>query len=94
MAQRPGGIRAFLATCRSYRLDRDALRAYDRPVYYALGDLSNPDEYGEIAERLARTFPDFTLEVYADRHHFDPPHRFEPDRLATSLRSVWQRATS
>ena len=40
----------------------------------------------EIATRLGTVFPDFELEVFDDRHHFDPPHRIEPARLATSLR--------
>jgi len=92
LSQRPAGIRAFLATFRTYDLERAALQGFDRPVYFALGALSNPDDYGEIAERLGRTFPDFTLEVFADRHHFDPPHRIEPERVAKSLRAVWQRA--
>jgi hypothetical protein len=48
--------------------------------------------YGDLAERLSRAFPDFTLEVFQGRHHFDPPHRIEPERLARSLRSLWQRA--
>jgi pimeloyl-ACP methyl ester carboxylesterase len=92
MAQRPAGIRAFLETFRSYDLDRDALTHFDRPVYFALGGLSNPDEYGAIATRLARVFPDFELEVFEQRHHFDPPHRIEPERLAASLRALWRRA--
>jgi hypothetical protein len=54
--------------------------------------LSNPDEYAEIAERLGGVFADFQLEVFDERHHFDPPHRVEPDRLAESLRAVWRRA--
>jgi hypothetical protein len=37
-------------------------------------------------------FPDFELEVFAQRHHFDPPHRREPERLARSLESLWRRA--
>jgi hypothetical protein len=48
--------------------------------------------YGELAARLARVFDDFTLEVFEERHHFDPPHRTEPERLARSLRALWQRA--
>jgi pimeloyl-ACP methyl ester carboxylesterase len=92
MAKRPAGIRAFLATFATYDLDRQALRDYTRPVYFALGGLSNPDEYGEIAERLARTFPDFTLEVFPERHHFDPPHRIQPADVAKSLQEVWGRA--
>lgn len=92
MAKRPAGIRAFLETFRSYDLDRDALARFDRPVYFALGGLSNPDEYGAIATRLSDVFPDFQLEVFEHRHHFDPPHRIEPERLADSLRALWRRA--
>lgn len=92
MAKRPAGISAFMRTFANYDLDREALRRFDRPVYFALGGLSNPDEYGEIAARLGRVFPDFTLEVFPERHHFDPPHRIEPERLANSLKAIWRRA--
>jgi pimeloyl-ACP methyl ester carboxylesterase len=92
MAKRPGGIRAFMTTFRSYELDRDALARFGHPVYFALGGLSNPDQFRQIAIRLGRVFPDFELEVFEERHHFDPPHRIEPDRLADSLRALWRRA--
>jgi pimeloyl-ACP methyl ester carboxylesterase len=92
MAKRPDGIRAFMRTFRTYDLDRDALARFDRPVYFALGGLSNPDQFGEIAARLSRVFPDFQLEVFEERHHFDPPHRIEPERLADSLLALWRRA--
>ena len=92
MAKRPAGIGAFIQTFKTYELDRDALERFSCPVYFALGGLSNPDQYGEMAKRLARVFPDFELEVFEDRHHFDPPHRIEPERLANSLRAVWRRA--
>jgi pimeloyl-ACP methyl ester carboxylesterase len=94
MATRPGGIRAFIETFKTYDLDRDALRGFDRPVYCALGALSNPAQYGAIAQRLARVFPDFTLETFDERHHFDPPHRVEAERLAASLLRIWDRAGS
>jgi pimeloyl-ACP methyl ester carboxylesterase len=92
MAKRPAGIAAFIQTFKTYDLDRAALNGFQQPVYFALGGLSNPVEYGENAERLAAVFPNFQLEVYEDRHHFDPPHRIEPERLAASLRGLWQRA--
>jgi pimeloyl-ACP methyl ester carboxylesterase len=92
MAKRPGGLKAFLRTFLSGELDLDALRAFSRPVYFALGGRSNPDYYGKEAERLSRVFPDFTIEVFEERHHFDPPHRVEPERLAASLRALWARA--
>ncbi len=92
MAKRPAGIRAILRAFRQGDLDREALRRFDRPVYFALGALSNPDQYEEIAKRLSGVFPDFELEVFEQRHHFDPPHRIEPERLASSLKSLWRRA--
>ena len=93
MGQRPAGIRAITRTFKSYRLDRDALASFERPVYFAVGGLSNPDQFAELAERLGKVFPDFTLEVFAERHHFDPPHRIEPERLAGSLRAIWTRGS-
>jgi hypothetical protein len=36
------------------------LTRFDRPVYFALGGLSNPDQFGEIATRLSGVFPDST----------------------------------
>jgi len=94
LATRPAGIRAILRAFRRGELDREALRRFDRPVYVALGGLSNPDQYGEIAERLGRVFPDFTLEVFEERHHFDPPHRLESVRLAESLAAHWRRGAA
>jgi len=85
MARRPAGLRAFIDACDRGDLDTEALRAFDRPVFVALGGRSNPDYYGRMAERLATIFPDFTIETFPERHHFDPPHRIEPERLANSL---------
>jgi pimeloyl-ACP methyl ester carboxylesterase len=92
MAKRPAGIRAITRAFKRGDMDRESLRRFDRPVYFALGGLSNPDQYGEIAKRLGRVFRDFELEVFEQRHHFDPPHRVEPDRLANSLTTLWRRA--
>ena len=92
MAKRPAGLRAFLEAFAHGDLDLDALRAFDRPVYFGLGGRSNPDYFAEMAERLAAIFPDFSIETFPERHHFDPPHRIEPARLADSLLALWQRA--
>ena len=92
MASRPAGIRAVIRAFRRGEVDRVALERFRRPVYFALGGLSNPDHYGEIARRLSRVFQDFELEVFEERHHFDPPHRIEPERLARSLEALWRRA--
>jgi pimeloyl-ACP methyl ester carboxylesterase len=94
LARRPAGVRAFLDAFDNGDLDLAALRAFDRPVYFALGGRSNFDYFGRMAERLAAILPDFTLETFAERHHFDPPHRIEPERLADSLLALWQRGES
>jgi pimeloyl-ACP methyl ester carboxylesterase len=92
MVKRPAGLRAFIHAFDNGDLDLESLRAFGRPVYFALGGRSNPDYYARMAERLSLIFPDFTLETFAERHHFDPPHRIEPERLAGSLLAHWERA--
>jgi len=93
MASRPTGLRTLIETFRASSLDLDRLRAFDRPVLFALGGKSNPDYYGRMAERAVTIFPDSTLEIFAERHHFDPPHRVEPERTARVLRTLWERAS-
>jgi hypothetical protein len=92
MAKRPAGLEALMLAFERHRLEPDRVRGFGGPVYYALGALSNPDLYGRMAERASRLFADFTLEVFHDRHHFDPRHRVEPERLARSLLALWQRS--
>jgi pimeloyl-ACP methyl ester carboxylesterase len=91
MAKRPAGIRAFVRAFDEGQLDLDALRLFTRPVYFALGGRSNPDYFAEMAKRLADVFTDFTVETFPERHHFDPPHRVEAERLAESLLALWRR---
>jgi pimeloyl-ACP methyl ester carboxylesterase len=92
MAKRPAGLKALITAFEKGHLDLARLRNFRRPVYFGLGGLSNPDYFARMAERLGRVFPDFTLETYPARHHFDPPHRVEPAKLAGALRRLWLRA--
>jgi pimeloyl-ACP methyl ester carboxylesterase len=94
MANRPAGLRTFIATFRSSSLDLDRLRAFEQPVLFVLGGRSNPDYYSRMAERARAIFANFTLEVFDQRHHFDPPHRIEPERTATVLRTHWDRVSA
>lgn len=94
MASRPAGLAALIQAFLDTRLDPAPLRSFDRPVYFAVGGLSNPDYYARISRRLADVFHDFTVELYPDRHHFDPPHRAEPERFAKALTTLWSRAES
>lgn len=90
--ERPAGIKALRRAFAPGVPDRAALSRFARPVYFALGGLSNHDDWGEMATRLRGVFADFELEVFEERHHFDPPHRTEPERLARSLTALWRRA--
>jgi pimeloyl-ACP methyl ester carboxylesterase len=94
LAKRPAGIRAFVRAFETGELDLAALRRFNRPVLFVLGGLSNPDFFARMAGRLAGVFPDFTLETFPDRHHFDPPHRAESERVAALLLALWSRAES
>jgi pimeloyl-ACP methyl ester carboxylesterase len=92
MAKRPAGLRAITRAFAGHDLDMEALSRFEQPVLYVLGGLSNPDLYGRRADRLGAVFPDYTVEVYADRHHFDPPHRTEPERVAEGVRRLIERS--
>lgn len=92
MPSRLAAIGTFIDAFDAFEPDFDRLRQFRQPVYFALGGRSNPDLYARMANRLGRVFPDFTLDLYEDRHHFDPPHRIEPTRLADALRALWTRA--
>jgi len=94
MASRLAGIGGFIGAFEAYEPDFEVFRRFHHPVYFALGGRGNPDLYARMAARLGDVFPDFTLEIYDDRHHFDPPHRVEPARVAAALRDLWRRAES
>jgi hypothetical protein len=92
MATRQAGVNAFTEAFKRFRLDIARLRAFDRPVLYSIGGKSNPVAVRLPAERLGLIFPNFTLEIFEERHHFDPPHRIESQRYALSLRNLWDQA--
>jgi pimeloyl-ACP methyl ester carboxylesterase len=91
MAARPAGIAAIARAFDRYRLDRETLRGFRQPAYYALGSLSTP-LYERMARVLAQVMPDLQIETYEGRSHLDPPHRAEPERFAQALRDLWGRA--
>jgi pimeloyl-ACP methyl ester carboxylesterase len=92
LATRPAGLAALTRTFGASRLRIDRLRSFRRPVYFALGGRSNPNNYKRMAERASSIFPDFTLDVFEERSHVDPPHQAEPARLARALGAHWSRA--
>ncbi len=90
MAKRPAGTEAMFRAFNSYHLDQQRFSQFDRPVYYALGSLTTRS-FERSAKTLAQLFPDFQIEEYEGRSHFDPPHRAEPERFAQALRGLWAR---
>ena len=92
MAKRLPGLKRFIEVFLQSDLDIDDLRRFKGPVLFTLGGKSNPAYFKREAERLEKIFDDFTVEVFPDRHHFDPPHRVDPEKLAQSLRALWGRA--
>jgi len=94
MAKRPKGISAITRAFANHELDLSELRAFDRPVLFVLCRLSNQSLYGEIALRARKLFRNFKLEIFEERHHFDPPHRAEPERMAGVLLDFWEGAES
>jgi pimeloyl-ACP methyl ester carboxylesterase len=91
MAKRPAGMEAFIHAFNAYELDQNRFRLFRGPVYFALGSLSTR-YYERGAKTLSGLFPDFRVEEYEGRSHFDPPHRAEPERFARALRDLWSRA--
>jgi pimeloyl-ACP methyl ester carboxylesterase len=91
MSIRPNGIKSISRAFNAYQLDQERYRLMDRPVYYALGSLSTRF-YERAANRLSGLFPDFQVEEYAGRSHFDPPFRTEPERFARALQILWARS--
>ena len=91
MASRPAAIKAIGPAMRGYDFDLDGLRRLECPVLYVLGTLSNPDLYEEGEERARQIFSDYALQTFEGRHHFDLPHRAEPQRVAKLLRAHWDR---
>lgn len=91
MSQRVTAFPTFVEATRSAEIDHERLGAFQRPVLYTLGGRSHA-VYRAMADKLAGVFPDFTLEIFEERHHFDPPHRAEPERFASTLLNHWERA--
>ena len=94
MVNRPAGIRAFGRAFKRGDIDREALRSFDRPVYFALGALSNPDQYGALAKRLSGVFPDFELEVFEDGTTSIRPTGSSPSALRSRSGRSGARAES
>lgn len=91
MAKRPAGTAAISRIFNTSKIDQNRFRQFDRPVYFALGSLSNRF-FEREAKTLGSLFPDMHVEEYEGRSHFDPPHRAEPERFADALRALWARS--
>jgi pimeloyl-ACP methyl ester carboxylesterase len=91
MSKRPAGLKAMAQAFSTSHINSNQFRQFHNPVYLAVGSLSNPVEERK-AETMAKLFSDFRVEVYAGRHHFDPPQRAEPERFAKAIVRLWEQA--
>jgi pimeloyl-ACP methyl ester carboxylesterase len=91
MAKRPAGLRAIWQSFVHSEIRADLFRRFQKPVYLAIGSLSDGIEERK-AGTLSMLFSDFQVEVYKGLHHFNPPHRAEPERFSVALRRLWNRA--
>jgi pimeloyl-ACP methyl ester carboxylesterase len=88
MADRPAGVAAFVRTLSHADVPVERLRAFDRPVYFSYGTLSN-ETWERKAERLGELFPNITIELFEGLSHLDPSHAVEPERVAAALHRLW-----
>ena len=91
MVTRPAGLQALSTALYNSKFTLAQFKQFHKPVYLAIGSLSNPIEERK-AELLVTLFPNFEVEIYRGRHHFDPPQRAEPERFAHALNALWARA--
>lgn len=91
MRKRPAGIAAMLRAFQAYEFDRELLRAFPSPVYYAYGDLSH-EEQALKAGVLAQLFPDIRVQRFAGVHHFVPAAEIYTARHAETLLRHWRQA--
>ena len=88
MLKQPAALGALHRSFESHDLDLGSLRDFRKPVYVAVGSLSNP-AWERMAERLGAALPNVEVEFYEGRHHLDAPHAAEPERFARALRKLW-----
>lgn len=88
MEHRPAGVAALVRAARQTKFDKEAFRAFERPVYVVMGSLSNPAWY-RMVDTLVGLFPNIKVEVYEGLHHLTPPQRLEPELFAEALQGVW-----
>ncbi len=93
MLKQPAALGALHRSFGSHDLDLGSLRGFRKPVYVAVGSLSNP-AWERMAERLDAALPNVEVEVYEGRHHLDTPHAAEPERFARALRKLWTQTAS
>jgi hypothetical protein len=60
-------------------------------VYFSWGSLTHP-RWASMERRLSKLFPKFSSEKFEGLHHLNTSHVAEPQRVASRLRELWQRA--
>jgi pimeloyl-ACP methyl ester carboxylesterase len=91
MSPGPRRIALFSRAVPRHRIRAGAYAAFGGPVSYTLGSLTHP-RYLATRDRLAGEFRDFQSETFAGLHHLHSAHQALPERVAASLKQLWNRA--
>jgi hypothetical protein len=81
-------VAAFVRAVSRAEIPVERLKAFDRPVYYSYGSLSN-ETWDRRAKRLAELFPNIAVELYEGLSHLNTSNVAEPERVAAALRRLW-----
>ena len=87
-AARPAGVRTMVRAILAHEVDPARFRAFDRPVLFTHGGLSNPF-WDRMAVRLVDLFPSFRAERWPNASHLQTSHQIDPPGVARLLRAMW-----
>lgn len=90
LSNRPRGIGAMMAAFEAHPFERDSLRRWRFPVFFAYGDRTAIHQ--EVwAGVLSRLLPDIHIRRFEGLHHFVPPAEIYNNDHVRELRELWAR---
>jgi pimeloyl-ACP methyl ester carboxylesterase len=93
MSKRPAALRVLAPALRQHHVDPADYAAFERPVLFTFGSLTNP-RWRVMRDRLQAYFPAFTSQQFEGLHHLNTSHQAEPDRTAALLMNFWRAPRS
>ena len=88
LASRMAGVATFIRAMCEAEVAFERFREFDRPVFFSYGSLSN-ETWERKARRLAKLFPNITIERFEGLSHLNTSHIAEPERVVAALSTLW-----